>query len=329
MKQTKNDKFIQIRRRIKALVGRWHGLRWSWWRYVRNANCDYYASQARFLYVLISNYHVIEKCLAMPDFEPGHAQERVQVVVGDLFKYRELGFDVQHPQYIAALQAIKEYNDIHSKLGYILPSDLQNGINQLLLGVEIPSHCQPTVSRELFFAHLQGTFSDFAHSRHSVRAYSDEDIPDEVMLYVVDLARTTPTGCNRQPNKTYVVCSPTMIKQITNWQGGGKGFAEKANKLLVVTSAIDAFGFNEYNEVWKAGGMYVMNLLYALHAHKIGACPLMWNGKRNQDNSLRALLNIPDNEEVIMVVAVGYPKDEFQYVTSVRNPLSESLVFVK
>lgn len=328
MKQTKNNKSIQVRRRIKAFIGRWRGLRQSWWRYVCNANCNYYASQSRFLYILISNYHVIEKCLAMPNFEPGHAQDRVRVVIGDLFKYRELGFDLKHPQYIAALQAVKEYSDVHNKLGYTLPSDLQKDIN-LLLKVEIPEHQQPLVTNEQFFSYLQGTFHDFAHSRHSVRAYADEEIPDEIMSLVVDLARTTPTGCNRQPNKTYVVCSPSKIKQIVDWQGGGRGFAENANRLLIVTSAVDAFGFNEYNEVWKAGGMYVMNLLYALHAHKIGACPLMWNGKREQDKNLRKLLNIPNNEEIIMIVSAGYPQREFQYVTSVRNPLSESLIFIK
>ena len=53
MKATKNDRGIQIRRRIKAFIGRWVGLRQSWWRYVRNANCDYYKSQIDFLYILI------------------------------------------------------------------------------------------------------------------------------------------------------------------------------------------------------------------------------------------------------------------------------------
>ena len=72
-----------------------------------------------------------------------------------------------------------------------------------------------------------------------------------------------------------------------------------------------------------------MNLLYAVHAYEIGACPLMWNGKREQDKQLRKLLNIPDNEEIIMVVSAGYPTDEFLYVTSVRNPIEESLEIVR
>lgn len=329
MKQTKNDKGIQYRRRIKAFFGRWIGLRRSWLRYVRNANCDYYASQKRFIYVLTSNYHVIEKCLAMPNFEPGHGKERVEVVVGDLFKYRELGFDLQHPQYITAMQAVQEYDEVHKQLGYPLPIGLQSDIDRLFDGMNIPEHHQPHVTRENFFAHLKGPFEDFARSRHSVRAYSDKNISDETVNAVVDLARTTPTSCNRQPNKTYVVGDKEKIMQIITWQGGGRGFAENANKLFVVTTAVEAFGNGEYNEAFKVGGMHAMNLLYALHAYQIGACALNWKGEKKTDDKLRALLYIPDNEEIIIVIAAGYPPEEFTYVTSRRNNIEESLVIVK
>ena len=329
MRQTKNDKGIQIRRRVKAFFGRWIGLRHSWWRFVKNANCDYYESQPRFIYVLTSNYHVIEKCLAMPNFEPGHGEERVEVEVGDLFKYRELGFDLQHPQYIAAMQAVQEYDEVHKKLGYALPAGLQNDIDRLLEGTNIPEHHQPKVTSKEFFAHLNGTFEDFARSRHSVRAYSDKNISIETIRAVVDLARTTPTACNRQPNKTYVVGDKELIKKVATLQGGGRGFVEDANKLFIVTSAVEAFGNNEYNEVFKAGGMHAMNLLYALHAYQIGACALNWKGEKKTDVKLRALLGIPDNEEVIIVIAAGYPPEEFKYVQSERNNVEESLIIVR
>ena len=241
MKQTKNDRGIQIRRRIKAFFGRWMSLRRSWWRYVRNANCDYYASQARFIYVLTSNYHVIEKCLAMPNFEPGHGKERVEIVVGDLFKYRELGFDLNHPQYIAAMQAVQEYDRVHKSLGYALPAGLQSGMDRLLAETHIPEHHQPEVTSKEFFAHLNGSFDDFARSRHSVRAYSDKNISEVTIRAVVDLVRTTPTACNRQPNKTYVVKDKEKIKCVAALQGGGRGFAENANKLFIVTTAVEAF----------------------------------------------------------------------------------------
>lgn len=328
MKQTKNDKGIQIRRRIKAFFGRWIGLRRSWWRYVKNANCDYYASQSRFIYVLTSNYHVIEKCLAMPNFEPGHGKERVEVVVGDLFKYRELGFDQHHPQYIAAMQAVQEYNQVHKQLGHALPAGLQADIERLLEGTNIPEHHQPHVTRDQFFAHLNDGFDEFARSRHSVRAYSDKAISEETIRSVVDLTRTTPTSCNRQPNKTYVVCDKDKIKQIIAWQGGGRGFGENANKLFIVTTAVEAFGNDEYYEAFKVGGMYAMNLLYALHAYQIGACALNWRGNKQKDNLLRSMLDIPGNEEVIIIIAAGYPPEEFTYVQSVRTNVAESLRIV-
>ena len=329
MKQTKNYKGIQIRRRIKAFFGRWIGLRRAWWRYVKNANCDYYASQKRFIYVLTNNYHVIEKCLAMPNFEPGHGMERVEFVVGDLFKYRELGFDLQHPQYIAAMQALQEYDQVHKAMGYKLPEGLQADIDRLLVGTSIPEHHQPHVTRKEFFSHLNDGFEAFARSRHSVRAYSDKNIEDEIVRTVVDLVRTTPTSCNRQPNKTYVVGDKEKIKQIITWQGGGRGFGENANKLFVITTAVEAYGNDEYNEVFKVGGMYAMNLLYTLHAYQIGACALNWKGEKKTDEKLRALLGVPDNEEIMMVIAAGYPPEEFTYVASGRNELDESLVIVK
>lgn len=329
MKQTKNSKSIQFRRRIKAFVGRWIGLRQSWWRYVKNANCDYYASQKRFIYVLTSNYHVIEKCLAMPNFEPGHGRERVEVVVGDLFKYRELGFNLNHPQYIAAMQAVQEYDHVHRELGYALPAGMQRDIDKLLKGVNVQEHHQPHTTCKDFFSHLNGVFEDFAHSRHSVRAYSDKNIPDETIRAVADLVRTTPTSCNRQPNKMYVVGNKELIKTIASLQGGGRGFAENANKLFIVTTAVEAYGYDEYCEVFKVGGMCAMNLLYALHAHQIGACALNWKGDKQKDDQLRMLLQIPDNEEIIIVIAAGYPPEEFKYVASVRNPLEESLILIK
>ena len=43
---------------------------------------------------------------------------------------------------------------------------------------------------------------------------------------------------------------------------------------------------------------------------------------------LRKLINIPDNEEIIIIYACGYPTSEFKYVTSVRNDLEKSMVVV-
>jgi nitroreductase len=150
----------------------------------------------------------------------------------------------------------------------------------------------------------------------------------DVLKDCVDIARTTPTACNRQPNKTYIITQKELISKIVNVQGGGRGFAEYANKILIVTSSVSVFNNNEVFEALKSGGMYAMNLLYALHSKRIGVCPLLWGEDIKKDNYLRKLINIPDNEEIIIIYACGYPTSEFKYVTSVRNDLEKSMVVV-
>lgn len=325
---SKNNKGIQIRRRIKGLLyGITNAFRYAF-QYSKSVNYNYYNSEDNFLPVMVANYHVIEKCLAMPNFELGHAKERVSVVCCDLLKWRDLGFNLKHVQIVAAIQSVKEYNELHKKANYPFGANLQHLINEVIELQDVEDYLQPQVTCYDFFAKSNGNFIEFAKSRHSCRAYSDKDIPLDILRDCVDIARTTPTACNRQPNKTYIVIKPELISEIVNIQGGGRGFAEKANKLLVITSSLTVFNTNEIFEALKSGGMYTMNMLYALHFHKIGACPLIWGENKKNDNKLRKLLGIPYNEKVIMVISCGYPLDEFKYVTSVRNPVEDSLVVV-
>ena len=326
MRVTKNDKGIQFRRRLKAI---WFGLRYfcrHYLRYVRNCNCDYYTDEDSFLSVMIANYHTIEKCLVMPNFELGHGKERVLVVCGDLVKYRELGFDTNNVQYISALQAVDEYRRVHEDAHVDLGPELNNAIHLALDGQQFQTFDQPSVKAVNFFSSMD--FESFAKSRHSVRAFSDKEISISVIQECVDIARTTPTACNRQPNKTYVICNRKLIEQIVRLQGGGRGFAENANKLLVVTSSVHVFGNNEICEAFKSGGMYTMNLLYALHGKKIGACTLEWNERIEVDQKIRQLLHISDAEEVTMIVAIGYPLEDFRYVMSHRNDLEKSMIVI-
>lgn len=325
---SKNDKGIQIRRKLKAV---YYGLRYMLrhtFRYIRNINANYFASQENFMPILIANYHVIEKCLAMPNFELGHAKERVQVVCADLLKYKQLGFDCNHIQYKSAVQSVHEYDMIHKQANYVLPRLLQQLIDNVLEESFKESFLQVELTKEEFFANSNANFEHFAKSRHSCRAYSDEDVPLEKIYACVDLARTTPTACNRQPNKTYVITKPHLINKIIEIQGGGRGFADKANKLLIITSSVSVFNNNEIQEAIKGGGMYAMNILYALHYHKIGACPLLWGEDIEKDKQLRKLVNIPDNEEIIIIYSVGYPLDTFKYVRSERNPIEESMIII-
>ena len=329
MLTSKNDRGIQIRRRIKYLIFGFRSSIRHLLRFVKYGMCNYYESQQYFLTHIILMYHVMEKNLAMPNFEPGHGSNNLKTLIGDLIKYSELGYDVKHPQFISAVQSVFEYEKVHNALKYKLGDDICEDIYVLHSIVNVSEHEQPLISSRSFFSKSSSDFENFSQSRHSVRAFSDKSIPDEILKKVVFLSNTTPTPCNRQPNKVYAVRNKKIIKKIVEIQGGGRGFAEKADVILIITSAVSSFMALEMNEVWKTAGMYAMNMLYALHYYKIGACPLEWNERVKEDNLLRKMIDIPNDEEVVMLIAIGYPLDEFKYVTSTRNSYLDSFFVVE
>ncbi|MCA1920535.1 MAG: nitroreductase family protein, partial [Flavobacterium piscis] len=102
-------------------------------------------------------------------------------------------------------------------------------------------------------------------------------------------------------------------------QNGNRGFGFLADKILVVTEDLNYFlSIAERNEAYINGGMFSMNLLYALHFYGIGACPLNWCAEKSNDMALRKLCLIPENEIIIMMIAIGGIPDKFMLASSPR-----------
>ncbi|MHC2991672.1 hypothetical protein OB13_08770 [Pontibacter sp. HJ8] len=72
-----------------------------------------------------------------------------------------------------------------------------------------------------------------------------------------------------------------------------------------------------------------MNLLYALHYYKIGACPANWGKEYKPENKARNILGIPPSEKIICVIAIGYVRAEMKYTLSKRRSTDEILRMVK
>ena len=110
------------------------------------------------------------------------------------------------------------------------------------------------------------------------------------------------------------------VKNLTTRDVGCRGFGDRASSILVVTSDLQAWGFGEqWFGPYIDGGIYLMNLLYALHFNKVGACPLNWYASLENDSKLRVLLQIPENEIVIAMIACGSLKKNFKLAYSKRK----------
>lgn len=172
---------------------------------------------------------------------------------------------------------------------------------------------------------LGAGFVELAERRYSVREYSTEPVPQNVLDKVYEVAMKTPSVCNRQATRVYQITDPSKVKAALDIQGGFRGYAPPP-VLLLVTSDIRAFmNEAERNEPFTDGGLFSMSLLYALEAYGLAACPLNAMFSLKQERRTRQLLDIPDNEFLVMYIAVGNFPDTVPVCRSTRKS-AESIV---
>jgi nitroreductase len=152
--------------------------------------------------------------------------------------------------------------------------------------------------------------ASFFSSRHSVRDFGPDPVPRELLEAAVELAINTPSVCNRQTWHVRFFERPDEIRQALSFQHGSAPFAETVPAVALVTVDTQLFtGIGERNQGWIEGGLFSMSFVWALHGLGLDSCMLNMSQKNEGIDSLRASLNVPDNEIVIMMVAVGYGRE--------------------
>ncbi|NBU32550.1 MAG: hypothetical protein EBS36_05215 [Actinobacteria bacterium] len=168
----------------------------------------------------------------------------------------------------------------------------------------------------------------FFWSRKSLRVFSDRPVDRELISQAVDLARNTPSVCNRQSWQVYAIDQSELLEAVLPLQNGNESFRSEIKMALVITSDLNKFsGAGERNQVWIDGGLFSMSLAWALHGLGLGTCMLNWSVLNSQSERLRQKLHMPDNEEVMMLMAVGHPETNIRFAKSEKKLGEEILIW--
>ena len=109
-------------------------------------------------------------------------------------------------------------------------------------------------------------------------------------------------------------------------QRGTRGFGMEVDKVLVVTADLSTVRWAwERHDCYVNGGIFVMNLCYALHYEGVAHCILHWSVSPENDRKAHKLIGIPANEAIVQLIACGMPPDEFDVASSPRRPLEDIL----
>lgn len=157
----------------------------------------------------------------------------------------------------------------------------------------------------------EALIKEFFKTRSSVRFYKDKDVSEDDIRQAYDLAKLTPSACNRQTCKVYVYRNIDIKNRILDNQLGNQGWADKAPVLFVVTSDISRFGGTyEHSQALIDGGLFAMNFAWGLHLKHIGACFKMYIREHNRTEEFRKICSIPANEIPIVLILAGYYDDK-------------------
>ena len=156
---------------------------------------------------------------------------------------------------------------------------------------------------------------DCIKSRRSVRKFTEEKVPHEVLEQLVELARWAPSWKNTQPVRYVVVDDPVLKERIARECIPGQGFNTKtinrAAALAVVTyiPGLSGQGDAPLTEVQAAGwemfdaGIAAQTFCLAARELDIGTCIL---GIFDADAAGR-LLEL-EGQRAACLIAMGYPE---------------------
>lgn len=175
-------------------------------------------------------------------------------------------------------------------------------------------------------------FMELVQRRYSCRDYAPERaVGHEELIRCIEAARLAPSACNSQPWHFTVVESRDKIVQAAQYLqlSGINRFAPQAGALIVIneeTAALkpaiaEALGSQYYAQM--DIGIAAAHICYAAEEQGLHTCIMGWF----QEGGLKALLDIPQEKVIRLVIAVGYAREE-KPVNKKRKDFEEVCSFI-
>lgn len=154
-------------------------------------------------------------------------------------------------------------------------------------------------------------------SRRSIRTYTQQAVPQDIIEEIIDCARLAPTAMNDQPWDFIVVTRHELLAQIPPMLGHAKFIADAALAVLVLA--------REASYAVEDCCAATENLLIAAAAHGLGAC---WVAGTRQEYGPAVVkaFGAPADRQLVAIVSFGYPAEEPEVE---KRPLSEVIHWEK
>ena len=282
-----------------------------------NASVASEKDRVKMQYLIQREAHTLEKGLSLRTPRRGFGLAKADHLFGRIDTYVErYGRDafLEGP-----LGTLSRYVDHTEASGFDVPE-----LRTRLRAYDAPAGEEAVVevTADEVRAGARGDFDALTASRHSIRYFTSEAVPEEAINAALSIASRTPSACNRQAWRTHLYRGE-RCHALLRWQGGCRGFEEEIGACILVTADRKGFLYYETHQPYVDGGMYAMNLLNALHYEGLGTIPLSCGFEAAKLRGLAAF-GVPENEVPVLIIGLGCMEERFRVAASVRKPFSQT-----
>ena len=153
-------------------------------------------------------------------------------------------------------------------------------------------------------------FSTLITERRSVRAYSEERISHEDLAAIAKAAQMAPSWKNQQASRMYIVETPEKLEELRSKGLPPFNYNNSKNAVLIVSTFVtklvghnDGVPVNEMGDKWGAYDLGLHDAYLILAAKNAGYDTLIMGIRAAE--AIRAVLDIPGEEDIASVIAIG------------------------
>jgi len=176
-------------------------------------------------------------------------------------------------------------------------------------------------------------FLELINHRQSVRKYTDNPVDKDMLLRCLEAACLSPSASNSQPWKFIVIDEPGLKDKIARETFSTlvnfNKFTLESPVLIAITlekpPLANRIGGRLKNRSWKLMDLGMAAEHFCLQAAEegLGTCMIGWYNEK----TIKALLNIPKEKDLALLISVGYAPDDYKLRTKIRKPLEEMSSF--
>lgn len=157
--------------------------------------------------------------------------------------------------------------------------------------------------------------------RRSIRAFKNQDVPEEIIKKLIEAARWAPSAGNIQPWEFVIVRKPETKRRLAA-AALSQTFIEEAPVVIVVCAnenrSMQGYGMRGKTLYCiQDTAAAAQNILLTAYSLGLGAC---WVGAFREEEA-REILKVPHGVRPVAIIPVGYP-DETPMPRS-RRPINQ------